>query len=266
MNITAKNNTILLRTTYEPLRRLSRFNSTGETIETKEFGAVKVHGNQAYVNKSPGPKIAWGEVLSVGPGAAWMGNKMHLPLEPGDVVGYEIGREVSTKFQGEELFFLTVDAALCKFNPGQELPEPLTYHVLTREEPGAGERFTFSGAAAGRFILPRTMALGTLKVADSAHSNVKFTVERVVAVGPGGMGHEEIRIERSVHEEVRDGGHVVSSKVIEKVQRPVFILPERDAVGRLAVFLFTMSVDVYVQETRYRLTNWGRVRALAEED
>lgn len=265
--ITAKNNTILLRPTYEPLQRLSPLYMGGQTIDTKEFGAVKVDGNQGYVNTDPGNHIAWGTVLSVGPGAAWMAGKYRLDrdLAVGDTIGFDVSREVSTKHEGQEVFFLPLDAALCRFNPGQQLPEPLGIYVLTREEEGVGERFTFSEGAR-KFVLPRTQASGTLKVSDAPQSNVKFTIERVVAVGKGGMGHSEIRTERSVHVEQRLDGKVLSSKVVEKQQTPVWIQPEPEAVGTLALFLFTMSVDVTVQGVRHRFTNWDRVRAAFYEE
>lgn len=289
MKLRAKNNTILLRPVYEPWRRLSPLASIGEEIHTKEFGTVKTHGSQAYVNTKPGNHLAWGEVLSVGPGAAWMrehwpaGKPTHQELiREGDILGFDQCQEVSLTFQGQETFFLPCDAALCRFNPTDPIPVPLQHYVLTREEEDAGRKFTFTGAAR-KLHLPRTQASGTIKVSDAPQSQVKFAVERVVSVGSGGMGHDEIRTERSVHFEQRviagdPGGDialrlkamgvsaVIQSKVIEKRQEPVWIEPERDVIGSLVLFLFTMSVDVNVNGVRHRLTNWQRVRSRVEED
>lgn len=276
MKLIAKNNTILVKPNYEVLKRLSQFHSDGETFEHPVFGTVKMHASQDYVNTAPGNNIAWGTVMSVGPGAAWMAGKATLDrqLSPGDVIGFDAQHQVSTPFEGEKVFFLPVDQALCRFNPSDALPVPLGVYILTVEEPGAAERITFSERAR-KFHLPRNSASGSLKVSDSPHSNVKFTVERVLDVGPGGMGHDEIRTELSVHEEVREhvrvngesvGSRVISSKTIEKRQTPVWIGPDVEAIGQLALFLYTMSVDVLIRGVRHRLTNWARIRACVTED
>lgn len=278
MKLRAKNNTILLRPVYEPWKRLSPLASTGEEIHTEQFGTVKVHGSQDYVNTKPGNHLAWGEVLDVGTGAAWM--REHWPagklrhqdfIRPGDIIGFDQCQEVSLRFQGSDVFFLPCEAALCRFNPEDGIPVPLQHYILTREEEDAGRKITFTSAARN-YVLPRTAASGALKVSDNPHSQVKFAVERVVAVGTGGMGHDEIRTERSVHREERllPGLHgqfgVIESKTIEKVQTPIWIEPEGEAVGRLALFLFTMSVEVNVHGVRHRLTNWQRVRSLVDEE
>ena len=289
MRLRAKNNTILLKPVYEPWARLSPLASIGGDIETKEFGTVRTHGSQAYVNTKPGNHLAWGQVLDVGAGAAWMraGWPKGKPtprelIADGDIIGFDQCQEVSLKFQGEDVFFIPADAALCRFNDADPIPEPLLHYIMTREEEDAGRRFTFSGAAQ-KFHLPRTQASGAIKVSDAPQSQVKFTVERVVAVGTGGMAHDEIRTEHSMHLEERlvagaPGGDsslkmkamgisaFIQSKVIEKHQVPVWIEPEVDAVARLALFLFTMSVDVNVQGVRHRFTNWQRVRSLVDEE
>lgn len=276
MKLLAKNNTILLKPVYEPWKRLSPLASTGEEIHTEQFGTVKTHGSQDYVNTKAGNHLAWGQVLDVGSGAAWM--REHWPagrprhkdfIRPGDIIGFDQCQEVSLKVQGEETFFLPCDAALCRFNPEDGQPYPLQHYILTREEEDAGRKITFTGAAQ-KFHLPRSSATGSLKVSDSPHSQVKFAVERVVAIGAGGMGHDEIRTERSVHREERMVAEgrtaVLQSKVIEKVQTPIWIEPEPEAVGRLALFLFTMSVEVNIHGVRHRLTNWQRVRSLVDEE
>ncbi len=289
MKLRAKNNTMLIRPVYAPWARLSPLASIGETIQTKEFGAVQTHGSQAYVNTKPGNHIGWGEVLDVGPGAVWMrdnwpaGKPKHTDLiRVGDVIGFDQCQEVSLKFQGEDTFFIPCEAALCRFNDTDAIPVPLQHYILTREEEDAGRRFTFSSAAS-KFHLPRNSASGSIKVSDSPTSQVKFAVERVVSVGSGGMGHEEIRTERSVHLEERlvaglPGGEIslrlkamgvsafIQSKVIEKRQVPVWIEPDRESVGHLALFLHTMSIDVTVQGVRHRLSNWQRVRSLVDEE
>ena len=289
MKIRAKNNTVLLKPVYEPWRRLSPLASIGEDIETKEFGTVKTFGSQAYVNTKPGNNLAWGEVLDVGDGAAWMRERWphnrpgHRSLiRKGDIIGFDQCQEVSLLFQGESTFFIPLDAALCRFNPEDAIPVPLFHYILTREEEDAGRRFTFSNQAQ-KFHLPRTQASGSIRVSDAPTSQVKFTVERVVAVGSGGMGHDEIRTERSVHLEERlvasaPGGDIsmrlkamgvsafIQSKVIEKHQTPVWIEPDRESVGHLALFLHTMSIDVNVQGVRHRFTNWQRVRSLVDEE
>ncbi len=275
MSIRAKNNTILVTPDYTVLKRLSQFHTDGEEIDHPIFGKVKMHASQDYVNTAPGNNIAWGKVMSVGPGAPWMAGKATLDrqLRAGDIIGFDACQQVSAPFEGETVFFLPVDAALCRFNPEDPLPVPLGVHVLTVHEDGAAERFTFRERKT-KLVLPRNAAAGSIKVSDSPHSQVKFTVERVLDVGPGGMGHDEIRTELSVHEEVREqvrvngetmGSRVISSKVIEKRQTPVWIQPEVTAIGQLALFLFTMSVDVLINGVRHRLTNWARVRCLVDE-
>jgi hypothetical protein len=289
MKLRAKNNTILVKPVYEPWKRLSPLASTGEEIDTAQFGKVKTHGSQDYVNTKAGNHLAWGEVQSVGAGPAWMrdGWRKGCPrhdeaILPGDIIGFDQCQEVSLMFQGESTFFIPVDAALCRFNPSDPIPVPLLHYIMTREEEDAGRRITLSSAAQ-KLHLPRTQASGTIKVSDAPQSQVKFTVERVVAIGTGGMAHDEIRTERSVHLEERlvigaPGGDAslrlkamgisafIQSKVIEKHQTPVWVQPEADAVGRLAFFLFTMSVDVNVNGARHRFTNWQRVRSLVDEE
>lgn len=270
--IRARNNTIIVEPTYEPKKRLSPLASTGETIDSPVFGKVKVHGSQDYVNTSPGNNIAWGRVVSSGPGAAWMDGKYDLTqrLAYGDIIGFDVSHEVSLPHEGRTVFFIPVESALCRFNDADPLPVPLGVHVLTVEDPEAVRRFVFAGKS--KLHMPRHATSSTLKVSDSPWSKVRFTVERVLAVGSGGMAHSEIRTEVSLHEEVREqvrvngetmGTKVISSKVIEKRQSPVRIIPDPEAVGQLALFLYTMSVDVQIQGVRHRLTNWDRVRGTA---
>ena len=184
MAVRAVNNTITMRPNYEVLRRLSQFQARDEVIQTKEFGPVKVDSQRSYNNTTPGNNIAWGEVESVGRGAAWMLDKYRMDrvLKRGDIIGFDLSHQVSTRHDGEELFLLQVDKALCLFNPNMPRPEPLGVHILTVEEEGAGKRFAFSSKARG-YVLPRSIDNGELKMSDSPHSKVKFTVERVLDVG-----------------------------------------------------------------------------------
>jgi co-chaperonin GroES (HSP10) len=241
MTIRAVNNTIIVRPNYEVLRRLSNIAlAEDQTIETKEFGTVKV-GGKTYDNQDHNKEMAWGEVVSIGRGAAWMRDEYRLDkvLKPGDIIGFESCQQVSTKFQGEEVYFLPLNAALCRFNPQDERPKPLGVYVLTVEEPGAGERFTFMAKNRG-FELPKTQLGSVIKVCDAPHSQVKYCVQRLVDVGDGGMA------------------------LSEKFKECVPIHPERAAIGGLALFLHTLSVKMRFQEQSYLFTSWERVRAVAE--
>jgi hypothetical protein len=275
VHIRARNNTIIVEPNYEVLKRIDRFASTGEEIDTKEFGKVKVNGSQDYVNTNPGKILAWGTVKSVGPGAAWMGGKHRLDreLRKGDIIGFDAFAQVSLNVQGEKEFFLPVDQALCRFNPDQEMPEPIGVYVMTKEEPDALKSITFKDPNI-KLHLPG--GTGEVKVSDNPWGNVKWSVERILAVGKGGMAHSEIRTERSSHERVtrkvvmRDGrevgSEVISTKIIDKVQTPVWIQPDPEAVGKLALFMFTMSVDMLVHGVRHRFTNWDKIRGTVEDE
>ncbi len=241
--IRAVNNTVIVRPSYEPLRRLSKFAQTEEeTIQTKEFGPVKVGNAHHYDNTSPPNSIAWGEVMSVGRGAAWMQNGLRLDktLRIGDIIGFDQCQQVSLEHESQTLFFLPVNAALCTFNPGEALPRAIGAHILTKEEEGIGERFTLKAQKHG-LALPRILAGGEMRVSDSVTSKVKFAVERVINVGTGGMA------------------------LSEKFKEAVPIRPDPESVGLAAIFMLTMHTDVRVHGVRYRLVCWDRVRGLAED-
>lgn len=240
MGIQAKNNTVVMRPNFEALRRLSQFALQDETIETKEFGAVKV-GAPKYDNSKGGNRIAWGEVQSVGPGPAWMQGKYRLDrvLQRGDVIGYDLAQQCAAG----DSHLIPVNAALCRFNPGMAIPEPLGPYILTVEEAGAAERLVFTDALTRRGLtLPRNDVSGTIKVSDSPTSKVKQTVERILAVGTGGW------------------------TLSEKFKEVVYVKPDTESIGRLALFMYVMSVDCYIGPLRHRFTNWDKVRGLVEED
>lgn len=272
--IRAVNNTILVRPNYEALTRTSKLHHLPGEVETKEFGKVSVGSAHTYKNTAGANNIAWGTVESVGRGAAWMLDKYRLDkiLRPGDVIGFDSQRQVSTDHQGGELYMVPVDAALCLFNPGMERPKPLGVYMMTEEEDGAVARFMFRNPeTAKRYAMTADMRKGEMKVSDSPWSRVKFTLERVLDVGPGGMGHSEIKTVTSrtfeKREEVRVDGETmgikgVESKVLEKIERPVVIQPDPEAVGLLAAFLPTMSVAMNFHGKRLRFTNWDRCRFL----
>lgn len=267
--IRATNNSIICRPNYEVQRRMSRFGCDGETIETKEFGAVKVGSTVTYTNKPGENKMAWGSVLSVGPGAAWMKDRYRLDriLRPGDVIGFDASQYVNWQDDGENLMMLPVDAALCRFNPGSELPEPLGVYIMTVPDEDATRRFVLGkrGQDAG-FVLTNDTKKGEIRITDNAHSKVRYSAERVVAVGGGGMsigegGQQAIGDTRAYTTVSVDGG----VKRI-RVREPIEIVPDPAAVGMVAVFLNTMSVDTPINGVRVRFTNFDRVKCLAEDD
>lgn len=269
MTLRATNNTIIGRPCFEVQRRLSRFGCDGETIETKEFGTVKVGSTVTYENKPGQNKMAWCSVLSVGPGAAWMKDRYRLDriLRPGDVIGFDASQFTNWQDDGENLMMLPVDAALCRFNPGSELPEPLGIYIMTVPDEDATRRFVLGkrGQAAG-FILTNDTAKGEIRITDNVHSKVRYSAERVVAVGGGGMsigegGQQALGDTRAYTTVSADGG-------IKRIRtrEPIEVIPEPSAVGMVAVFSNTMSVDCYVNGVRCRFTNWDRVKGLAEDE
>ncbi len=42
------------------------------------------------------------------------------------------------------------------------------------------------------------------------------------------------------------------------------LIPDREAVGKVAMFLPTMSVDLYAYGARHRFSTWDRVRTLID--
>jgi hypothetical protein len=257
------NNTIFCRPRPDIHKRICEFASNGETIDSAIFGQVKVDSTIQYTTNAPANSFAFAEVLSVGRGAAWMRDcyRLDQQLAPGDIIGFDLCQHSELRHEGEILYILSVDAALCHFEVGKDLPTPLGQYMLTCEEEGAGERFTFSRLAKGapetsRLILPHGMGMksGELKVSDVPTSRVKMSVERVIAVGKGGIGLGESKC--YTRESI--GGVAVEIKD----RSAVVITPDPAAVGQLALFMTAMSTDLWAYGKRHRFTSWDRVRGL----
>lgn len=276
--IRATNNTIVIEPNYEVLTRLSDLHFNGGELDTKEFGKVTVGGVHTYNNARMANNIAWGTVQSVGRGAAWMQDRYRLDkvLRPGDVIAFDSRHEVSSPHDGKQIGLIPIDQALCVFNASMDRPKPLGVYMMTVAEPGALARFIYDNPeTAARYAMTRDMEKGELKVSDNPHSQVKFTLERVLDVGAGGMAHSEIRTELRRSEEIREevrvdgatkGVKVLVSRVWEKRAVPVPIHPDPEAIGLLAAFLPTMSVDLNIKGVRHRFTNWDRIRFLWHDE
>jgi hypothetical protein len=246
---------------------MSSLASAGETIETKEFGTVKVGSTVTYTNRPGENRFAWGTVRDVGPGAAWMKDRYRLDriLRAGDVIGFDQSQYVDWHDNDERLMILPVDAALCRLNPGDAAPTPLGVYFMSVPDDDATRRFTLGKKAmAAGFILTNDRAKGEITVTDNPNSKVRYSAERVVAVGGGGMsigdaGQQALGDTRAYCTTTADG------KIVRvRVKSPIEVIPDPYAVGKLAVFGNTMSVDAWVNGTRFKFTNWDRVRALAE--
>lgn len=264
--IRAVNNTILVRPDYSVQRRMSHLASDGETIETKQFGTVKVGRTVTYTNTPGENRMAWGTVESVGPGAAWMQGKYRLDrtLRAGDVIGFDCSQYQNWRDGDSELMVLTVDAALCRFNPDMAAPEALGVYIGTVPDEAAARRFVLgkAGQSAG-FVLTNDTAKGEIRISDNPHSKIRFSAERVTSVGGGGMtigeaGQQALGDTRAYATTSVDG-----KAVSIRTRVPIEIKPDPEAVGMLAVFNNTMSVDCLVQGVRWRFTNYDRVRCLA---
>ena len=256
--IRAMNNTIFCRPRPDIHKRICEFVTNGETIDSAVFGQVKVDSTIQYATSAPANSFAFAEVYSVGKGAAWMRDcyRLDQQLAPGDIIGFDLCQHSEVRHEGEILFILSVDAALCHFEVGKDLPTPLGQYVLTCEEESAGERFTLSKQApeVKRIILPRDMSRGELKVSNVPTSRVKMSVERVIAVGKGGIGLGESKC--YTRESV--GGVAVEIKD----RSAVVITPDPAAVGQLALFMTQMSTDLWAYGKRHRFTSWDRVRGI----
>ncbi len=222
------------------------------------FGQVKVDSTIQYATSAPANSFAFAEVLSVGRGAAWMRDcyRLDQQLSPGDIIGFDLCQHSELRHEGEVLYILSVDAALCHFEVGKELPTPLGQYMLTCEEEEAGERFTLSKQApeVQRIILPRDMSRGELKVSNVPTSRVKMSVERVLAVGKGGIGLGESKCY------VRESVNGVAVEI--KDRSATVITPDPAAVGQLALFMTSMSTDLWAYGRRHRFTSWDRVRGV----
>lgn len=269
MSIRATNNTIVGTPCFEVQRRLSRLGCDGEAIETKEFGTVRVGSTVTYTNVPGTNKMAWLTVSSVGPGAAWMAGKYRLDrwLKAGDVIGFDASQYVDVSRDGAQLMLLPVDAALCRFNPSDEMPVPLGVYFMSVPDEAAARRFAMGKKLqATGFVLTNDARAGEIRITDNPNSKVRYSVERVVGVGGGGMtlgqgGQQALGDTRAYCTVTADG------KVVRiRTREPVEIVPEPEAVGMVAVFGNAMSVSVNVHGARVSFTNWDRVRILATDD
>jgi len=258
--IRALNNTIVCRPRPDIHKRICEYVTNGEVIDSAIFGQVKLDSTLQYTTTAPENNFAFAEVLSIGRGASWMRDRYRLDriIGPGDIIGFDLCQHSELRHENEIVYFLSLDAALCVFRVGARLPEPLGQYMLTCEEPGIGERFTLGMKERPRIILPNTMSRGELKVSDKPTSKVRFSVERVIAVGQGGIGIGESKCFTR---------ETVGGKLVEIKDRSAnLITPDPSAVGKLALFLPTMSVDLWAYGQRHRFTSWDRVRGVYESD
>lgn len=268
MKLKAKNNTILCTPNYEVQKRMSILGCDGEVIETKEFGKVEVGRTVTYENKPGQNRIAWGTVQSVGPGGAWMKDKYRLDrfLREGDVIGFDTSQYVNWNDHDNEgaLMMLPVDAALCRFNPNDEKPVALGIYFMSTADEEATRRFVLGKKMQDLgFVLTSNQKSGEITITDNPNSKVKYSAERIVSVGGGGMtigegGQGALGDTRAYTSISVDGG----IKRI-RVKEPLEIVPDPEAIGAVAIFINTMSSDCSVKGVRYRFTNWDRVKALA---
>lgn len=268
MKLKAKNNTILCTPNYEVQKRMSILGCDGEVIETKEFGKVEVGRTVTYENKPGQNRIAWGTVQSVGPGGAWMHGRYRLDrfLREGDVIGFDTSQYVNWNDHDNEgsLMMLPVDAALCRFNPSDEKPVALGIYFMSTADEEATRRFVLGKKMKEMgFVLTSNQKSGEITITDNPNSKVKYSAERIVSVGGGGMtigegGQGALGDTRAYTSISVDGG----IKRI-RVKEPLEIVPDPEAIGAVAIFINTMSSDCSVKGVRYRFTNWDRVKALA---
>lgn len=266
MPLKAKNNSVLCVPNYEVQERLSRFASNGGEVNTKEFGVVKFGRTVEYTNVAGQNRMAFGTVQSVGRGAAWMKDKYRLDriLREGDVIGFDASQYTNWDEHGSPLMMLPVDAVLCRFNPGQAHPEAIGVYIMTKPDEEAARRFVLGKKTAeSGFVLTNDAKKGEIRISDNPHSKIRYSAERVVSVGGGGMsigeaGQQALGDTRAYMSVSVDGG-------IKRIRakEPIEIVPDPECVGHVAVFLNTMSTDCYVNETRFRFTNFDRVKALA---
>lgn len=267
--IRAVNNVVLCVPNYEVQKRMSRFASDNEEIDTAQFGKVKIGRTVTYENVAGQNRMAWGTVHSMGRGAAWMKDKYRLDrvLKPGDVIGFDASQYVNWKDSDTELMQLPVDAVLCRFNIDDPEPQAMGIYFTSVPDEEATRRFVLGkkGQESG-LILTNDVKKGEIRVSDNPNSKIRFSAERIVNVGAGGMtigegGHQALGDTRAYTAISVDGG----IKRI-RVREPIEIIPEPEAIGMMAVFNNTMSADCNIHGVRYRFTNWDRVKSLASED
>jgi hypothetical protein len=268
MPLRATNNSIICRPNYEVQRRMSPMASDGEEIKTEHFGTVKFGRTVEYTNTPGANKMAWGSVIDVGKGAAWMKDRYCLDriLRKGDVIGFDASQYTNWRDGDESLMMLPVDAALCCFNPGDEMPQALGVYIMTVPDEGATRRFVLGKASQERgFVLTNDTKRGEIRISDNPHSKIRYSAERVVSVGSGGMsigeGGQQALGDTRAYSTIAINGEIKRIRTRE----PVEIVPDAEAVGLTAVFSNVMSSDAWIKGQRCRFTSWDRVKALATD-
>jgi hypothetical protein len=256
--IRAMNNTLLCKPRPDIHKLVCEFVSSGEEIDSAIFGKVRIDNTISYDVTSRPNQFAFGEVHSMGRGAVWMPERLlpHCPV--GSIIGFDLA-QVSHAFphEGETLYDLPIDAALCRFDVGARLPTPLGAYMLTEEDPASLKRLTMRDNKT-KLILPDTTLAQGLKTNDRTWSRVTIAAEKVLDVGTGGMAVVEKPIDKFV-------GFGLNRNPIREKER-IEVHPDRSAIGFVALFMPTMSVDLYAYGTRHRFTPWDRLRSLVQWD
>lgn len=263
--IRAVNNTILARPRPDIHAQMCRFATQGEEIDTAIFGKVRVDNTVSYDVTSTPNSFAFAEVLSMGRGPAWMDPRYLPAIGPGSIIGLDLATvSHAHPFEGETLYMLPVDAALCRFDVGGRLPVPLGGWILTEEDPISLRRYQFRDRKT-TLILPDTVEKRGLKTNDRTWSRVTIAVEKVLDVGTGGYCVVDKAMDRVIGWKRKpnpDGTEPVREPVFERER--VLVIPEREAIGLVAAFMPTMSVDLYAYGVRHRFSTWDRVRELVD--
>ena len=256
--IRAVNGVLYVRPRPDIHKRVCEFASSGEEIDTEIFGKVRIDNTVSYTPTAQANNFAFGEVLSMGRGAPWMPERLLPHCPKGSIVGFDLA-QVSHSFphDGETLYDLPIDAALCRFDVGARLPKPLGPYFLSQEDPVSLRRFQMRDRKS-LLILPDTTMKAGLKTNDKTWSRVRIAVEKVIDVGTGGMCICERPIDKFI------GLGQDRQPVREKERLEVH--PDPTAIGMIAVFMPTMSVDLHAYGVRFRFSPWDRVRGLAEWD
>ena len=269
--IRAVNNTILARPRPDLHALLCKFASSGEEIDSAIFGKVRIDSTVSYDVTSKPNNFALAEVLSIGRGPAWMDPRYRPKLEPGSIIGFDLAAvSHAHPFEGETLYMMPLDAAVCRFDVGARLPCPIGGWMMTEEDPASLRRFQLRDRKSA-LILPDSVMKAGIKTNDRTWSRVTIAVEKVIGVGTGGYAIADKALDRVIgwkekSDPVRDAmGRVVRT---DRWREPVFekertlLIPEPEAVGMVAVFMPVMSIDLYAYGVRHRFSPWDRVREL----
>ncbi len=254
--IRAVNNTILARPRPDIHAQLCRFASAGEEIDSAIFGKVRVDNTVSYEVTSKHNNFAFGEVLSMGNGPSWMAPEYLPRISPGAIIGFDLAQvSHAFPFEGQTLYLLPLDAALCRFDVGAQLPAPLGGYVMTEEDPISLRRLAMRDRKS-ELILPETTMQKGLKTNDRTWSRVTIAAEKVLDVGTGGYAIVEKNLDKPI-------GHKPSGEPVFERERTLLI-PDRESIGKVALFLPTMSVDLFAYGARHRFSTWDRVRTLID--